>query len=237
MKTLSVDNNLDKNLKLVKDLDGIGSGLEISTEGVRVKDIEIEGTAVVSSAPVVSNQIATKQYVDDNAGGGGSDNVVFGPFTARVGSINSDTKFWMAGTYGLNYPFWSSSNDLTDRDHGWSDSNEYGMATRVIHVPYDGTLKGMTGTFYSAGANTYLFEIWKATPSYPTSTVSDLVFSDTALDITTSGADSYKMKEFSKTDGSVSVSAGDVLAIYISRASGSASAYIYISLNILMEKS
>ena len=111
------------------------------------------------------------------------------------------------------------------------------MATRVIHVPFDGTLKGMTGSFYSAGANTYLFEIWKATPNYNTSTTSDLVFADTALDVTSSGADQYKMVQISKTDGSVSVSAGDVLAVYISRASGTANAYLYFSLNIIMEKS
>ena len=30
---------------------------------------------------------------------------------------------------------------------------------------------------------------------------------------------------------------GDVLAIYISRASGTSSAYIYLSLNVIMEKS
>ena len=171
------------------------------------------------------------------AGGSSADTVIFGPFTARVGSINSDTKFWTCGSYGLNYPFWSSSNDLADRDHGWHDTNEYGMSLRTIHVPWDGTLKGMTASFYSAGANTYLFEIWKATPSYPTSSVSDLVFADTGLGITSSGSHSYKIVQISKTDGNVSVSAGDLLAIYISRASGTASAYIYPSLSVIMEKS
>ena len=45
------------------------------------------------------------------------------------------------------------------------------------------------------------------------------------------------MVQISKTDGNVSVNAGDVLAIYISRASGTASAYVYMSLSVIMEKS
>ena len=240
-KNLTTDTQLDTHLKPLKSGEELSS-LELSSKGNGARftgDVEIVGGFVKGDTPTADNHLATKKYVDDNAGGGGgsSTNTIIWSYTARVGSISSSTKFWTAGTYGLNYPFWSSSNALADRDHGAHDTNEYQMASRVIHVPYDGTLKGMTGSFYSTGANTYLFEIWKATPSYNTSTASDLVFSDTALDVTSSGADSYKMVQVSKTDGSVSVSAGDVLAIYVSRASGTSSAYIYLSLNVIMEKS
>ena len=170
-------------------------------------------------------------------GGGGSSYVLLGPFGGRVGSVNSDTNFWMAGTYGVTYPFWSSTNQLADRNKGGHDVNEYLMSSRVVTVPFAATLKGFVGTFYTSATSTeYLFEIWKATPSYPTSTVSDLVFSEAAT-FTSSGSDSYKMCTISKTDASTSVAAGDVLAIYVSRASGSGSGYVYLSMNILLEKS
>ena len=63
------------------------------------------------------------------------------------------------------------------------------------------------------------------------------MFADTGLGVTSSSATSYKMHQFSKTDGGVSVSAGDVLALYTSRASGSTSAYVYVSWSLIMEKS
>ena len=44
MKNLSTEHPLDKHLKPVKDSDGNNSSLEISTEKVRVKDLEVTGT-------------------------------------------------------------------------------------------------------------------------------------------------------------------------------------------------
>ena len=161
---------------------------------------------------------------------------MFGPFTARVGNISSSNAY-MPGSYGLQYPFWSTNNALADRDHGNHDTNEYANSNRVVHIPWDCTLKGFTCTFYqSASSCTYLFEWWKATPSYPTDTASDLAFSDISINATSSNADPYKMKQVSKLDGSVSLSAGDVLIPYMSRASGTASGYLYISMSFIVEK-
>ena len=44
MKNLSTEHSLDEHLKPVKDSDGNSSALEISTEKVRVKDLEVTGT-------------------------------------------------------------------------------------------------------------------------------------------------------------------------------------------------
>ena len=44
MKNLSTEHPIDKHLKPVKDSDGNNSSLEISTEKVRVKDLEVTGT-------------------------------------------------------------------------------------------------------------------------------------------------------------------------------------------------
>ena len=177
---------------------------------------------------------------EDAGGGGGGDTNTFymGPFGGRIGSVDNDTNFWTCGTYGVNYSFWTSENQLGDRDHGASDTNEYQMAMRVVHIPYACTLKGFSGTYYSGAASTaYLIEWWKSTPTYPTSTVSDLVFTDISINTTTPASGGYTMNQFSKTDGSVSLSAGDVLVPYISRASGSNSSYVYLMMNLIFEKS
>ena len=297
-KPLNMENGINKHLHKVLDGDGNPTAMDISTDSVRVNNLEVTGITTGISIPddtklplaggtmtgdiamsdagitdvkelvmaagedgisldggsnyiqafkdednmasnsdtAICSQQSIKAYVDANAGGGGTNTLVWS-FSGRIGQINSDTKFWTSGSFGLMYPFWSSSNQLTDRNKGWSDTNEYGMANRVIHVPYNGTLKGHTGNFYNDGNNTYLFEIWKATPSYPTSTVSDLVFADTSLGVTSTGGASYRMEQWSKTDGGVSVSAGDVLALYVSRASGTSNAYVYFNWNVIMEKS
>ena len=43
MKTLSIDRAVDGNLKPVKDSDGILTALEVSTDNVRVKNLEVTG--------------------------------------------------------------------------------------------------------------------------------------------------------------------------------------------------
>ena len=50
MKDLNLDQPIDKHLKPVKDSDGNNSTLEISTEKIRVKDLEVTGTATGISA-------------------------------------------------------------------------------------------------------------------------------------------------------------------------------------------
>ena len=50
MKNLSTEHPIDKHLKPVKDSDGNNSALEISTEKVRVKDLEVTGDTIGVSA-------------------------------------------------------------------------------------------------------------------------------------------------------------------------------------------
>ena len=50
MKQLSTDQPIDSHLKPVKDSDGTATSLELSTEKVRVKDLEITGTTTGISA-------------------------------------------------------------------------------------------------------------------------------------------------------------------------------------------
>ena len=56
MKNLITEQPIDKHLKPVKDTDNNISSLEISTEKVRVKDLEVTGTTTgvsVPSSPII----------------------------------------------------------------------------------------------------------------------------------------------------------------------------------------
>jgi hypothetical protein len=81
-KALSIDNSLDEHLKIVKDSDGNHSCLEISKDKVRIVG-EIEG-----QVPSNPNSLATKQYVDDNAGGGTS---IISSGTATPSTVSDKT--------------------------------------------------------------------------------------------------------------------------------------------------
>ena len=57
MKNLSTDYPIDKDLKPVKDSDGTNSALEISTDKVRVKDLEVTGTLSGSPHLIVDSSL------------------------------------------------------------------------------------------------------------------------------------------------------------------------------------
>ena len=66
MSNLYVTQTVNGDLQPVK-VNGESSALEIAQDEVKVKSLEIDGTGICRE-PTVSNQIATKRYVDDNAG-------------------------------------------------------------------------------------------------------------------------------------------------------------------------
>ncbi len=68
MKTLTLENALDDHLKPVK-INGSSTALEVSTDDVRAKTLEVTSTSRVPT-PTSGEHIANKKYVDDNAGGG-----------------------------------------------------------------------------------------------------------------------------------------------------------------------
>ena len=46
MKTLTLEQPVDEHLKPIKDLDGTTTSLEVSTDKIRVKDLEVTGTTI-----------------------------------------------------------------------------------------------------------------------------------------------------------------------------------------------
>ena len=62
-----------------------------------------------------------------------------------------------------------------------------------------------------------------------------MVFTDISCNVTIP-ADMYKGIEFSKLDLSQSLSEGDLLNFYLSRASGTQSGYVYLNFSVVVEK-
>lgn len=69
MKNLQLENSVSEYIKPIKDEDGFNTSIEVSTEKVRLKKLDILSDATAQT-PTASNHIATKQYVDDNSSSG-----------------------------------------------------------------------------------------------------------------------------------------------------------------------
>ena len=71
-KNLNIVNAVDENLKLVRDADGTDTALELSRDKLKiVGDLDVTGNIKTTSqsTPLTDFDLATKKYVDDNAGG------------------------------------------------------------------------------------------------------------------------------------------------------------------------
>ena len=67
MKPLSIDRAVDSNLKPVKDSDGTMTALEVSIDKVRVKDLEVLGTATgITHTDATKHPLTTVGIADDN---------------------------------------------------------------------------------------------------------------------------------------------------------------------------
>lgn len=185
-KDLRIDNALDGNLKPVKDSDGTPCALEVSTDKARVKSLEISGEAK-GQTPTTGDGLATKQYVDDNAGG-------------------SSDFYWILHA-GFNYSSTAPAkvyiplNGYILEAEGYSSRNEY----QVVIVPYDGYLqKVIARSEQNCGSVTVGLHISADNTEAPASTASHTVTVDMSTDdISTTFA-------FGE---SASLSAGEVIAI------------------------
>lgn len=185
-KHLSIDNAIDGNLKPVKDSDGTPCALELSTDKARVKSLEISGEAK-GQTPTTGDGLATKQYVDDNAGGG------------------SDF-YWILHA-GFNYSSTAPTkvyiplNGYIIEGSGSAGRNEY----QVVIVPHDGYLsKVIARSEQNCGSVVVGLHISGDNTEVPNATASHEVTADMSTDdISTTFA-------FGE---SASLSAGEVIAI------------------------
>jgi hypothetical protein len=71
-KPLLITDAIDENLKLVRDADGTDTSIQLSKDKLKVTgDLNVTGDVKTpnQSTPVSDFDLATKKYVDDNAGG------------------------------------------------------------------------------------------------------------------------------------------------------------------------
>jgi len=225
-KTLSIDKAVDTHLKPVKDSDGILTALELSTDKARVKSLEISGVAT-GQTPTTSGELATKGYVDDNAGG---TSYWIQQWNARW-YTRYDNWYFPSNTYGAMYQNWNTTLSSSTLPSAWYDSYN-----PQIVVPKDCTITEykMQGSFNSA--QTYELALMKGTG------------------VTFGTADNYEMSQIGETqeqvvgtaniwyemgqDGlSVSLSQGDTLLPCMRRSTTDTSTYYYnkMSFSIVCE--
>ena len=227
MKALSVDKPLDKHLKPVKDSDGTMSALELSTEKVRVKDLDILGEAK-GQTPTANDGLATKGYVDDNAGGTA--------YWIQVWNARAYTRYlnwYMPHTsYGLGYYNWSSYLGSPSLPTSWVDSNN-----PMVVVPKDCTLTeyNFTGNFTSA--QTYEVALLKGT-GVTYGSAGNYTLSQVGA---TQGAacSANILYSFGQTGLSVSLSKGDMLIPMTRRSTtnDSSTYYFEVAFSIVCEVS
>tara|TARA_R110002012_G_scaffold1423_4_gene6051 strand:- start:1871 stop:2503 length:633 start_codon:yes stop_codon:yes gene_type:complete len=163
-KHLSIDNALDGNLKPVKDSDGTPCALEISTDKARVKSLEISGEAK-GQTPTTGDGLATKQYVDDNAGG--SSNYYW--------NINSGFNY--SSTAGTKV--YAPLNGYIIESSSATGRNEY----QVVAMPHDGYLsKVIVRSEEACGSTIVGLHISGDNVEIPNATASHTVTVDMAAD-------------------------------------------------------
>ena len=214
-KHLSIDNALDGNLKPVKDSDGTPCALEISSDKARVKSLEISGEAE-GQTPTTGDGLATKQYVDDNAGGGG---YWIQSWSARF-YTRYDNWFYGSSLYGLNNFQWSTNRASSTLEYTWLDS-----WNPQLVVPKDCTLKeyNYTGSFSSS--QTYQAALVKIPkPTYGSDATFNMEQIGSTQEVVATSNRPYSLGETGLSENLV---AGDMLLPALRRTTTDNSTYYY----------
>jgi len=215
-KPLSIDKPLDGNLKPVKDSDGTMSALELSGDKVRVKGLEVLGEAK-GQTPTTGDGLATKQYVDDNAGGTA---YWVQQWNSRI--YTRYNKWYLPNsTYGLSYYQWATTTNTTTLPSTWSDSYN-----PQIVIPKDCTLQSynFTGTYNS----TQTLEVALMTGEAPTfGSAGDWNMTQVGATQSVVIGTSNVQNTVGQTGLSVSLNAGDNLIPYMRRSTTDTSSYYY----------
>lgn len=226
-KHLSIDNAIDGNLKPVKDSDGTPCALELSTDKARVKSLEISGEAK-GQPPTTGDGLATKQYVDDNAGG---TSYWIQAWTSRFYNRYNN---WYYGSslYGLGYHQWSTSRSSSTLETTWLDS-----WNPQLVVPKDCTLKeyNYTGTFTSA--QTYQVALVKIPkPTYGSNATLNMTQIGSTQEVEATAYNQYALGE---TGLSVALAKGDMILPALRRTTtdNSTTYYFYQCFSIVCEVS
>ena len=217
-KHLSIDNALDGNLKPVKDSDGTPCALELSTDKARVKSLEISGEAK-GQAPTTGDGLATKQYVDDNAGG--STTLTWHHSFGGIKSNNAST---------TNYYFQYYPNNS-----GWSnyDSNPSSISYTDAYAcewiaPAASTVTQLDVIVRNTQADDLEISIWKGTVATDGSTSSVSLAEIGHIDVAISTAARAVRGSTTFSSGNT-LSAGEAIWIFLRKTEHSATSHCYVS--------
>ena len=137
-KILHITDAVDENLKLVRDADGTDTSIQLSKDKLKFSgDLNVTGDVKTpnQSTPVSDFDLATKKYVDDNAGGGtiyhymqhqwyaNASTNVYLPFAASVNESSSTSDVYIDDTVWIPM-FNGKLTELklyTDSDTGSTD--------------------------------------------------------------------------------------------------------------------
>lgn len=165
-KTLTTEHQLDSSLKPLKSGEELSS-LELCSQGngARVTgDLEITGGFGKGDTPTAGNHLATKQYVDDNAGG---DTTLTWSKTVGGYKTNNNSASYYYFAYYTNENLWSNS-DTSPTSITYTDVNSYEWEAIA-----DGTLTKISVSLRASDTGTtdpVKFYVFKGTPADDSST-------------------------------------------------------------------
>lgn len=224
-KTLTTEHQLDSSLKPLKSGEELSS-LELCSQGngARVTgDLEITGGFGKGDTPTAGNHLATKQYVDDNAGG---DTTLTWSKTVGGYKTNNNSASYYYFAYYTNENLWSNS-DTSPTSITYTDVNSYEWEAIA-----DGTLTKISVSLRASDTGTtdpVKFYVFKGTPAdeSTSTTLTQIGLTDAITPVTN------KQMVHSKTiSSSNTFSAGDKLWVMYKKDSTSGNQDAYFTVTI-----
>ena len=227
-KNLTTDKQLDTHLKPLKSGEELSS-LELSSKGngARVSgDLEIVGGFGKGDTPTANNHLATKKYVDDNAGG----TLIWSKTVGGYKTNNNSAS---------NYYFAHYTNE-----NGWSNSDSspttlsyLDIGAHEVEATSDGTLTKISVSLRASdsGATDPLkFYVFKGTPADESTSTSLTQIGATS---TITPVASKQMISSTSISSSNTFSAGDKLWVMYKKDSTSGNQDAYFTVTISGEYS
>ena len=215
------DGTTDSDLILVIDGD-----LSIDVDGGDATIADAGGTYT----PSADASIATKKYVDDNAGG--TNSIVFG--TSFRGRNQYNNWYTWNYAYGMNYYYWLQTTSSASLPASYSDSYCPGHI-----VPAAGKVVGYTFIGNVTTTDTFEFAIMKGNLAGGFGSAGDWTLSQIGSTQSAGGTSNimYKWEQASGSFAGVAVAAGDMIVPYFRRTTDNDSTFSYVEMSytIVME--
>ncbi len=209
--SLKTDRNIDENLHMLKTESGEISSLSVSTEGNGAKvtgDLNVTGDVKTAnqSTPLSDFDLATKKYVDDNAGGSNYYDTKITNYYASATSVFIPLAGYIAEMSG------SSGAVITGQ-------GEYVS----FHAPYNGTLERLMFRSEVAQDGTLQVDLYESADNTETP-ATEIGTMDTVIDI--ADDTSTEVNFSSMTSGTNAIVKGRVYAVKITSPSSSLDTFV-----------